>query len=660
MKLDYGSWRIVGDLGFGSYGKVYEIEQTDQLGVTTRAALKIIEIPQRIGEIDELRGTGLDNQQITEHFQLVATKSVEEVALMSSVQGHSNIVNYQAHEVRKHKDGFGWDIYLQMELLTSLHKYTKSHSMETADIIRLGIDMCRALELCSKNGIIHRDIKPDNIFVSRSGDYKLGDFGVATIRQNGDTEKSRKGTISYMAPEVFWMRDYDHRADIYSLGIVLYQLLNNGLLPFMETPLDDKEAANIKRLQGEYPLLGPSNAEGMLKAIVMKACAYQKEDRYASATQMIQDLEKLKGGAKEGTIRIRPPEKPPEKPPEPPLNTKKEQTNNTDDPNDYIEIKKHNWLPILLCLLAILTVAVWFFVGKTYISSLLHTSDGVHYDLKDGELIISGTGEIPDYESANDAPWATQKPFIKTITIDEGITSIGSYSFANCDQLIEVNLPENLKSINSCAFSSCTSLKKMELPNTIVSILPRAFSNCTALNTIVLPDSLEYIGDGAFSGCMEITEIRIPTTVSVIDTRAFFACNSLERIIVEEGNTSFSSSEGILFDKKQSRLIVYPAGKKDEIYTAPDTVVEISSYSFCYCSHLSQVIFLGDVRIVSSQSIINCSLRKLDMSHAKAPAIEQDAYQDSVIDAVFYSPEFYEEADGRMYGGKIETWYQMF
>lgn len=100
--------------------------------------------------------------------------------------------------------------------------------------------------------------------------------------------------------------------------------------------------------------------------------------------------------------------------------------------------------------------------------------------------------------------------------------------------------------------------------------------------------------------------------------------------------------------------------KKEEIYTAPDTVVEISSYSFCYCSHLSHVIFLGDVRIVSSQSIINCSLRKLELSHAKAPAIEQDAYQGSVIDAVFYSPEFYEEGNGRMYGGKIETWYQVF
>jgi serine/threonine protein kinase len=138
---------------------------------------------------------------------------------MSKMQGNSNIVNYQAHTVKKHNDGFGWDIYIQMELLTSLTKYNADNSLTREQIIKLGIDMCQALNQCKKNNIIHRDIKPDNIFVSDVGDFKLGDFGIATIQKNCNSERSRKGTFSYMAPEIFWGKGYDLRADIYSLGI---------------------------------------------------------------------------------------------------------------------------------------------------------------------------------------------------------------------------------------------------------------------------------------------------------------------------------------------------------------------------------------------------------------------------------------------------------
>lgn len=102
-----------------------------------------------------------------------------------------------------------------------------------ADVIRLGIDMCRALEVCAKENIIHRDIKPSNIFVSEHGDYKLGDFGVARHLEASCRELSKKGTYDYMAPEVYRDSVYDARADIFSLGIVLYKLMNNGRIPFL-------------------------------------------------------------------------------------------------------------------------------------------------------------------------------------------------------------------------------------------------------------------------------------------------------------------------------------------------------------------------------------------------------------------------------------------
>lgn len=120
-----------------------------------------------------------------------------------------------------------------MELLTPLNTYYTTYPPTEADVIRLGIDMCRALEVCAKENIIHRDIKPSNIFVSEHGDYKLGDFGVARHLEASCRELSKKGTYDYMAPEVYRDSVYDARADIFSLGIVLYKLMNNGRIPFL-------------------------------------------------------------------------------------------------------------------------------------------------------------------------------------------------------------------------------------------------------------------------------------------------------------------------------------------------------------------------------------------------------------------------------------------
>ena len=98
---------------------------------------------------------------------------------MSKVKGSSHVVGYEDHTVIPHTQGVGWDILIRMERLTPLLTWAFEHPMSRRDIIQLGIHMCSALELCQKHQILHRDIKPENIFVSDSGDYKLGDFGVA-------------------------------------------------------------------------------------------------------------------------------------------------------------------------------------------------------------------------------------------------------------------------------------------------------------------------------------------------------------------------------------------------------------------------------------------------------------------------------------------------
>ena len=296
MQPTYGNWKIVREIGRGSFGVVYEIAR-EEYGYTYHAALKVITIPQERSEVDQIRSQGLSEADVTEYYKGIVEDCVREIAMMSQMQGHTNIVNYQNHEVQPHTDGFGWDILIQMELLTSLSKYTASHAITVRDVVNVGIGVCHALERCQKLHIIHRDIKPDNIFVSDQGDFKLGDFGIARTAERTMSGMSRKGTYTYMAPEIYSGRAYSDSVDLYSLGLVLYRLLNNNRGPFMppypeKIQYKDQEQALIRRMQGE-PLPMPGQNQGRLAEIVLKACSYDPKDRYASPKEMREELEAL-------------------------------------------------------------------------------------------------------------------------------------------------------------------------------------------------------------------------------------------------------------------------------------------------------------------------------------------------------------------------------
>ncbi len=291
----FGHWVIKRLIGEGSFGKVYEIER-ENFG-TYRAALKVITIPSNSVEVKNAREEGMDEKSIQIYFYSVVEDIVREFALMSRLKGMTNIVSYEDHEVVAHEDGIGWDILIRMELLTPLLAYAYAHPMSRRDIIKIGIDMCNALELCQKYNIIHRDIKPENMFVSDNGDYKLGDFGIARTVEKTSSGLSKKGTYSYMAPEVYRGLPYGFSVDIYSLGILLYRLLNANRTPFLPpapAPITytAREEALERRMRGdaiELPLYG----QGRLGEIVLKACAYEPKERYSSPMEMRQELEAI-------------------------------------------------------------------------------------------------------------------------------------------------------------------------------------------------------------------------------------------------------------------------------------------------------------------------------------------------------------------------------
>ena len=290
-------WEVVRKIGSGSFGSVYEIRR-DVFGREEKAALKVLSIPESQEEIEELYNDGYDQESITTHYKEHLADIVREYSLMLEMKGHTNVVYCDDVKYVQHDDGIGWDIYIKMELLTPLTKVVPA-AYDEAQTVRLGVDLCNALILCKQQSIVHRDIKPQNIFVSRTGDYKLGDFGVAKISDKTATG-TKVGTFDYMAPEVYRGGSYGSGADIYSLGLVLYWMMNQKRTPFL--PLTDipsasaKEEARNRRFHGEA-LPEPANGSDALKAIVLKACAFDPKDRYQTAAEMREDLKKLDTGA---------------------------------------------------------------------------------------------------------------------------------------------------------------------------------------------------------------------------------------------------------------------------------------------------------------------------------------------------------------------------
>lgn len=292
----FGDWEIVREIGEGSFGKVFEIRK-DAYGVSTQSALKVIRVPKSQADIRAALNDGMDEQSVTSYFQGFVDEIIKEIAIMSTLKSHPGIVSCEDHMVIDHPGEIGWDIWIRMELLIPLQEYQASCPMDETAVRKMACDLADALAFCQKKALIHRDIKPENIFVSETGQFKLGDFGVARTAEKTTGGLSKKGTESYMAPEVYLGHPYGATVDIYSLGLVLYKFMNHGrlpLLPAYPAPITfaDRENAMAKRMQGA-PLPPPAAASPELSAVILKACAYDPKDRYRTAAEMLEALREI-------------------------------------------------------------------------------------------------------------------------------------------------------------------------------------------------------------------------------------------------------------------------------------------------------------------------------------------------------------------------------
>lgn len=299
LRLINSRWpelEYVEDVGSGSYGTVYHMVRHDLAG-TFDSAVKVIVIPDGDAEVRQLNREGYTQEQTFSYFENVAANFAAEISLMEKLRGRPNVTAIEDYTIIHPDDKMLWYILIRMELLNRVD-YT---GMKEADIIRLGIDVSNALIECRKLNVIHRDVKPDNILIDGTGQYKLGDFGIARKLERSGT-LSMKFTPNYSAPEIAKaeMKHADieaaARADIYSLGLVMYWISNGCRLPHLPDKQilsrEDRENAFYKRIQGE-PFPPPAKVSPPLQQIIMKACSYHADDRYQSAAEMKSALQGL-------------------------------------------------------------------------------------------------------------------------------------------------------------------------------------------------------------------------------------------------------------------------------------------------------------------------------------------------------------------------------
>lgn len=293
----WSDWSIGEKLGEGSFGQVYFV-QKERMGVVQKAAVKVVRIPKSDDEVGEIKAAyGLTEDQLKDFFYPEVIRYKEEIQLMQTLGENANIVQVQDFEIMEDPSGrLGWYILIRMELLESLDSFIKREELSVGDVMNMAMDILEGLQECENHNIIHRDIKTANLFRSKKGIYKLGDFGIARDTSASSRSLSHKGTDNYMAPEVYQGKRYSHNVDLYSLGIVMYKLLNKNRLPFLgEERLTSRsiERAFQLRQQGEeFPKATECSEE--LHKIIKKLCAYNPEDRYQSAKEVLNDLNEYK------------------------------------------------------------------------------------------------------------------------------------------------------------------------------------------------------------------------------------------------------------------------------------------------------------------------------------------------------------------------------
>lgn len=216
----------------------------------------------------------------------------------------------------------------------------------------------------------------------------------------------------------------------------------------------------------------------------------------------------------------------------------------------------------------------------------------VLYD--DGELVISGSGKMTDYDWWSDTPWRSNKNSITAVTMSDDITYIGKYAFGECEKLKNVKLPQKLESIGESAFYHCHGIVQIDFPDSLRNIGKKAFWNSNGLEKVYIHQNIKNIGE-----------------------EAFHACHKLKLIIVDKNNKYYLSDEyGVLFDKNKETLIQYPLDSDNTTYSIPSSVKTIGVGAFSGGKNLKNINIPIGVETIEDDAFSSCdSLVTIDIPH---------------------------------------------
>ena len=599
----WSDWKITSLIGQGAYANVYR-------AVNSKGQISAIKI--------------IDCQTEEEYSEPELLKKLSKApGIVEIYDYYTEIMSESPRSLR---------IYICLEYLTDLKTWCRTHKITQEDAMKMMKDLCIALDSCEKAGIIHRDIKPENILVTEDGHAKLADFGVSRIFTRDELSLSVQGTFGYMAPEVYHGKKYDRRADLYSLGLVFYQIMNEGRLPFEKgQDKQEKEKALKRRMEGER-LPAPCDATDDFVYILLKACSFYPYNRYPSASRLLRDLRRCQ----EGRLKHK----------HPVLSA-------------FTQTGRGVRLAATAVIILFLAAAAFLLWGWYPLVEAEPCGDGVTWTLhNNGTLEVYGEGVMYDLTRTDSNTEVSREialdsgskvlfyqdrikkvrvkggvryvlmnfPMhkLREVLLSESVMEVGEYSFSSCDNLSRVVFKGEDTELGAYAFSSCKQLERLSLPKHLVNVPEGLASSCSELRDIVIPETVKSIGFFAFRETPWDEKMRnSQEDIVMINDILYYWQGEEEELVVSEDQGVRSIAPSAFYDCDLRSITIgkgveeigakafMDSGRLKKVIIS-GRVKQIPDGCFLDCDSLEEVQLPEDLKEIGDQAFQNCSsLKKL-------------------------------------------------